>query len=142
MPLDSPRTPYLGRYLAVSAAVMVGIGAVNISLRIFTGYSLPSGAASIIPPMIAALHVGQVWGRDRGSVPDNRTAWRWAGVAGLVYLALQMLIVPVVIARANHTPEIIALVAVIIAGVTLAAIVINRLFLTMGAKGAVAGPRT
>jgi hypothetical protein len=133
---DAPEgLPYLGRYLAVLVAVVVALTVAGWLLARFAGFFLPPGAAAIIPPMAGALHVGQVWGRERGEVPEGRTAWRWAGVAGLVYLALILvLLVPV----AGAASQVLGLAAMLVTGAVLMAVLVNRFFLTIGARSGVA----
>ncbi|UWQ16170.1 ABZJ_00895 family protein [Jannaschia sp. M317] len=139
---DTPRTPYLGRYLIAVLALTIGFMVfVNLVARL-TGILLPGGAVAILPPMIAALHVGQVWGKERGAVPESAVAWRWAAVAGLVFLAVQLLLMPVMLAGAGAiTGQMMGLIAGLVAGTTIMAVLVHRLFLVMGAKGAVARPK-
>jgi hypothetical protein len=128
-------TAYLGRYLAVLVAVVMALAVLGWLLASFAQVYVPPGAAAVIPPMVAALHVGQHWGRDRGAVPSGRAAWRWAGVAGLVYLALILVLIAPVAAAAS---SILGLAAVLVAGATAMAVIVNRVFLSIGARSAVA----
>lgn len=139
---ETPRVPYLGRYLTVLTAVIVGFAVLGWALLRFAGFAVPGGAVAIVPPMVAALHVGQTWGRERGEMPDNRTAWRWALVASLVFLALQLLLLPLVLTTVAVSPGILKLMALLIGGTTIMSVLVHRFFLTIGAKGTIAGPRT
>ncbi|WP_371154201.1 ABZJ_00895 family protein [Jannaschia sp. 2305UL9-9] len=138
---DTPRAPYLGRYLVVLILVMIGFAVLGWGLLRFAGIAIPGGAVAIVPPMVAALHVGQTWGRERGEIPDNRTAWRWSLIAGLVFLALQLVTLPLVLATLTLSPDVIQLFVILIGGTTIMSVLVHRFFLTIGAKGAIAGPR-
>jgi hypothetical protein len=127
--------PYLGRYLTALVVAVIGLTLLGWLMATFLGLLLPPGAAAIVPPMAAALHVGQVWGRERGEIPSGRAAWNWAMVAGFVYLALILvLLVPV----AGPASRMLGLAFMLIGGVTLASILVNRFFLTLGARSGVA----
>ncbi|MEL6586968.1 MAG: ABZJ_00895 family protein, partial [Pseudomonadota bacterium] len=96
----------------------------------------PSGAMTIIPAMAAALHAGQTWGKERGTIPESREAWRFAFVGGLIFLALQLFLLPMALATLGSelTSAMRFLVPVLVL-VTVVTILLNRFFLVMGAKG-------
>ncbi|MGB3406384.1 MAG: ABZJ_00895 family protein [Jannaschia sp.] len=137
---QTPRTPYLGRYLVAMIGVTIGLTVLRIALIQVAGIALPGGALAIIPPMAGALYAGQAWGRERREVPANAIAWRWALVAGIVYLAVQLLILPLSLTGAQITTSLLTTLAAIIAVTAIVAVFVHRFFLTIGAKGAIARP--
>ena len=128
--------PYLNRYLAVLTASVVGITLIGYLLAVAAGIALPMGALAVLPPMIGALHVGQHWGRERGHVPEARAAWRWAGAGALVYLAL---IVVLAVPMFGVIRNVLGLAVVLAVLTTLMTVLLNRFFLSIGARSAVAG---
>lgn len=134
---DTPaRTPYLGKYTLVLIAGVVALMVANAVLLATLGIPVPSGAATIIPPMIAAMVVGQTWGKERGEAPANRPAWRFAVVGGLIFLAVQLPLTFLGLAAAGPAGQgAIGLVAGLLAVTTAIVILANRWFVSVGAKG-------
>ncbi|TFL16826.1 ABZJ_00895 family protein [Jannaschia formosa] len=137
LPSEAPSgdLPFLGRYLGVLLLALVAMVAAGWALAM-AGIALPFGAAAILPPIAAALHCGQHWGRVRGTVPGGRVAWRWALVAALVYLALLIVLAVPFVLPALAT--IMPFVLMILGGTVLMTILINRFFLVIGARSGVA----
>ena len=93
--------------------------------------------AVLVPPAIhLALPIGAfgIAALILISRPRNR-AWRWAAVAGMVYFALILvLLFPMMGAVQN----VLGLAIILIVGAVVMAILVNRFFLTIGARSTVA----
>lgn len=133
---DTPaRTPYLGKYALILIAGVAALMVANAVLLGTVGVPVPSGAATILPPMIAALVAGQTWGKDRGAVPDNAEAWRFAIVAGLIFLAVQVPLTLLGLAAVGPAAQgAMGFAAVILLVTTGIVILANRWFVSVGAK--------
>ncbi len=134
---DRPRTPFLGYYLATLVAAIVGMAVLVFVIQLLTGANIGSGATAIVPPMAAAMLVGQRWAKRRGAAPTSREAWRFALVAGVAFLALQILLVLMVAASGVLGPigqGAVGLMVGIVLAYTAVAIVMHRWFVMMGAR--------
>jgi len=132
------RTPFLGTYILIFLATMIGIGVVLFLISALTGVQISNGGMAILPPMIAAIFTGKRWGAAIGAVPENRIAWRFAIVAAIATVAVQILIALGVLAAMGDSA---AGVAPLIAGAmvlyTALVIIVNRWFLGFGAKASI-----
>ena len=129
--------------LVVSWAAMLAAG---ILLGRYAGVSLPAGAVAILPPMIAAMVAGRRIGGETGIVPEGPAAWRFAGFGALIYLALQVLLAAMTYAallRAGGGPPAagLAFLLAMLCVVTAIAVLVNRLFLSVGARSVVGRAR-
>lgn len=136
---DTPtRTPYLGKYALILLGGIAALMVANAVMLGTVGVPVPSGAATIIPPMIAALVCGQAWGRDTGALPESGAAWRFAIAAAAIFLAVQ---IPVTLfgltAIGQIGAEHIGLTLGLIGVTTLIVGLTNRWFVTVGAKGVI-----
>ncbi|SDZ38023.1 hypothetical protein SAMN05444004_11263 [Jannaschia faecimaris] len=134
----APRTPYLGRYTLILIGGIVALMVMNAVLLGVLGVPIPAGAATIIPPMIAALVAGQTWGKERGVVPENGPAWRFAIVAALIFAVVQIPLTMIGLASMGAAGQAsLGFVAGLIAVTTVIVVLSNRWFVVVGAKGAV-----
>lgn len=136
---DTPvRTPYLGKYALVLLGGIAALMVANAVMLGTVGVPVPSGAATIIPPMIAALVCGQAWGRDTGALPDNRAAWRFAAAAAAIFLAVQIPLTVLGLASVGPAAEGALGFALVLLAVTTGIVALsNRWFVTIGAKGVI-----
>ncbi|QPH53876.1 ABZJ_00895 family protein [Pontivivens ytuae] len=136
---DEPRTPYLGYYLAILVAAIIGMAVLIFVVQWLTGVNIGGGATAIVPPMAAAMLVGQRWAKQRGATPTSKEAWRFAFVAGLVFFALQILLALMVAASGVLGPVnqgFIGLMVGLVIAYTAVAILMHRWFVMMGARSA------
>jgi hypothetical protein len=137
-PDPGPRTPYLGLYLIALIVALIAMTAFGWLLAVGVGFGLPIGPMAIVPAIVAASFVGRRWGAERGQVPDGPTAWRWSMVAGLVFLALALVLAPPLLSLAPDPLAAVPLAVMVIAGSSAMAVVVHRVFLVAGAKAGVA----
>ncbi|CTQ50984.1 ABZJ_00895 family protein [Jannaschia donghaensis] len=136
---ESP-TPfaYLGKYALILVGGIAALMVANAVMLGTIGVPVPSGAATIIPPMIAALVVGQTWGKDAGALPDSRAAWRFAAMAAGVFLAVQLPLTLFGLSAVGPAGQGVFTFAAILLLVTTAIVLLaNRWFVSVGAKGAI-----
>ena len=139
--MTDARTPFLVRYTLVLVGTHIALTALGMIVVQVFAVAIPSGAIAIIPPMIAALAAGQGWGRAIGAVPDSAAAWRFAVFGGLIALALQLAIAMFALVALSgfqlDTGAMLTLMA-IMAVVFVISVLVNRFFVTMGAKACAA----
>ncbi len=130
-------TPYLGRFALVVFGAMVAVIAVRIVVAQVFAYALPLGATATIPPMAAALHVGQVWSKALGAVPAPREMWRFAGFGALIYLALRLPLSLLALVGMGSGGTAMGLAVVLELFVALASLLLIRFLLANAARGQV-----
>lgn len=134
--------PWFGRYFAVLFATWGGLLVAGILLERFFGFSLPAGGVAVIPPMMAGLHVGQRWAEAQAAPMPSRPAWLLAAIGGGVYVLAQAALFVLVLtslSRAGGAAPGGTAISVglgLLALVGLASALLGRLFLGLGAKGA------
>ena len=130
----SPRTPYLGCYLRNLVLSTIGLTVAALLLARLEILAVPSGGLVLLPPAIAAYMAGRAWGRAEGVVPAGRAAWHWAVVAGLGYLAVQMVLLPLGFIAFSFERSMLLPVALVLCALFLATIVIHRVCVVWGAR--------
>lgn len=133
---DRPRTPYLGTYLIWLLVGIIGCAALLALMRVAFGFELSAGAIAAIPPMMAAMLVGEKWAKERGVLPTSTEAWRWSVVAAIAFLSIQILIVMMFLAAAGGpiTTSTATITGMALVLFTVVVIFINRYFLVLYAK--------
>ncbi|WP_316013913.1 ABZJ_00895 family protein [Roseobacter sp. HKCCA0434] len=136
---DRPRTPYLGTYLLWLVGTLVALTLLEFLLAALVDFGIPPGVTAIIPAMVAANQVGDRWGRERG-VPTPSEAWRWAIVAAIAFLAMQLLLAPLAILALGLPMDgtLAVILVMTLALFTAAVIFVNRFFMPQAARRAVA----
>ncbi|QIK41275.1 ABZJ_00895 family protein [Pontivivens nitratireducens] len=132
----TPRTPYLGTYMIWLLVGVIGCIVVLNALSLIFGVAVGGGAMAAIPPMLAAMKVGEKWARERGVVPPADQAWRWSIVAAIAALAFEILATLLYLASMGGpvTWSLAAILAMGLALFTIVVIFINRYFLVLYAK--------
>lgn len=132
----TPRTPYLGTYMIWLLVGVIGCIVVLNVLSLIFGVAVGGGAMAAIPPMLAAMKVGEKWARERGVVPPSDQAWRWSIVAAIAALSFEILATLLYLASMGGpvTWSLAAILAMGLALFTVVVIFINRYFLVLYAK--------
>ena len=133
----TPRTPYLGRFTLALLIVFAIVVVLRIVMAQVFGYVLSPGATAIVPAIGAALHVGQVWGRDLGAVPPTRAMWRFAVVGALINLAVRLPFALLALVGAAGGGSAVGIVLGMELALALVAVLVIRFMLATGAKGEV-----
>ncbi|RED11256.1 ABZJ_00895 family protein [Pontivivens insulae] len=139
---EQPRTPYLGQYVLILIAATAGIFVLRLGAASLFDVELGAGGLALLPPLLGAIFCGRKWAMERGSVPQANVAWRWAIVAGIAFLALQILLTPLVLINMGGALDGSAATVLVLglALFTAIAIFVNRFFLVMGARGVLKNP--
>lgn len=130
---------YIGVYF-LFVAVMVLFSWIMASLL---NTRVPTGLASFLPPMIAAMVEGQRYAMDNGGPPPKGRLWRATlGMTGIVliinlcfltgFLILQTELIPMF---KNYTPYLLAFGAFLLVLMWL----VNRVFYGLGVRGYLKG---
>ncbi|GGB26120.1 ABZJ_00895 family protein [Allosediminivita pacifica] len=129
------------RYGALYFAAMVVLAGVSVMMTRVLGFGFPSGAASIIPPMAAALFEGQQAGRA-GARPSGRALWAVAfamtGVAVLINGAIAAIFLSMAETRALLSQVPLRYFTGIAALLIAAVLLVNRFFFGIGLKSGLA----
>ncbi len=134
-----PRMPYLGRFNRRAACRACG-GLRSASRRGAVFRLCHFGrVTALLPTIAAALHVGQTWGRDIGSVPPSCALWRFAVVGALINLAIRLPLSLSMLAGAGKAGGAIGLVLTLELAVLAVSVLAIRFVVASGAK---AGART
>jgi hypothetical protein len=129
---------YSGVYILLAAGIPLALWAIEK----LTGSDYWQSSMGIIPPMISALVEGQYYARH-GAAPADRLAWRFAFVATAIVTGLQLaavvailLFAPEVLVplRAPVSPDVLWIFIGLVAAFIVAVLLVNRFFLTFGAK--------
>lgn len=134
---DAPRLQtFLGRYALILVGLMIALAVLNAVVSRFFGTGLPSGGTAIVPPMVAALAVGQMWAKGTGEMPESGAAWRFAGIGAIIYVVLQLGLVLFGLAAVGALGgEAMTIALMILAVLGVVVFFANRMFLSFGAKG-------
>lgn len=129
----------LWRYAIVYLLATVGFAVAAEMLSVYAGVAGGSGAATVVPAMVASIFEGQRWARHHGgSIPAKGALWQgaWrctlaAAAVNLVTLGL-LWMVPAIRAPLQAVPAVlVAIIFVVLLGVTL---LVNRFGLGLGVK--------
>ncbi|WP_238366812.1 ABZJ_00895 family protein [Mesobacterium pallidum] len=126
------------RYGLTYILAVAGLTLVSILMIRYLGIDFPSGAASVIPPMAAALLEGQRIGRSVTEMPANGVLWQAAGKATALVAVLNLVLLYAVsflpgigAVLAQIPPGLLTLIAAVLLVVVLW---INWWFLRLGIK--------
>ena len=136
---DLSRTPFLGRYLRILVLTTVALTVLSMVLTRWNLVAVPAGALAILPPAIASYLAGRAWGQAEGVGPSGRAAWIWSILAALAYLAVQVLLLPLAFLGGPFGREMLLPGVGILAMASLAAILVHRVFVALGARHGAAG---
>ncbi len=132
------------RYGAIYFAAMVVLAGLSVMLTRVLGVGFPSGAASIIPPMAAALFEGQQTGRA-GARLSGRALWAVAlaftGVAVGINAAIAALFLTMAESRTLLAQVPLGYFTGVAALVIAAVLLVNRFFFGIGLKSGLAKGR-
>ena len=113
------------------------LGAVILLVVISTFVSLPSGLATILPCMVAALIEGQKIAQNSGKAIEKSEAWAFARESTLLVLAINLVFMVLLFLSplgSELPPLPPILYAVIFIVLMLVSFLTNRFFVTMGAN--------
>lgn len=126
------------RYAGIYLATLVGVTLVGYALTAAFNLSPPTGVATILPPIIAAMAEGQRIARETGKQLESNVKWRAAAaMTGLVIMlnaALLLLMLAIPAMRAMLTqipPALLGIVTLVLVALIFFA---NRYFLGQGLK--------
>lgn len=126
------------RYAGVYVIVTVAMALLSLALNIFLNLDI-SGAATIIPPVIAAAMIeGQRLARAHGRDMEKREAWRAAVLATVACIGVNLMLAAVLM----MIPAVATVIAklpmnILVGGAAAIAIIIlltNRWFIALGAR--------
>ncbi|MCI2215405.1 ABZJ_00895 family protein [Sulfitobacter pseudonitzschiae] len=108
-------------------------------IRQYLGFDLSSGGVSLIPIMLTTLNEGARFVRATGRRPENREAWKMAGLFALFGVMLSMLLAAVVLVVApallgDLSSLGIGFVAAMVAVMAIVYILVSRVFFALGAR--------
>ena len=91
------------RFATFYLGLSIGLPVLIYLIRQYLGFDLSSGGISLIPIMLTTLNEGARFVRATGRRPDNREAWKMAGLFALLgviaVMVAVMAIVYVLVAR-------------------------------------------
>jgi len=138
------------RYAWVHVATALGLGVAAWALRQFAGINISSAGLGVLPPLVAAMEVGDAHARVSGRLPESGPAWRFAFIAMLISFGLSVvftllagLALPeqvaamkqeVAMALGTKGSILASIAAFLLAFFLVVTLLVNRYFLTFGAK--------
>lgn len=127
------------RYIPVLVATWIALLVSGFLLESHTGVSVPAGTVAILPPILAALVAGQTVGQATGPGPTGRAAWGFAVLGAMVCFGFLMFVAAITLASSTPggetaDPTRLAGIASILALFSAFAVLLNRLFLSHGAR--------
>jgi hypothetical protein len=132
--LDLPFARHVSHYAIILLTTTLGLNLIAVLLTGYTPIAVPAGSFAVFPPILAALSAGRHWARLTGHLPDASELWRLASVAGLVYLAAQMLVIPLAAAGGTPVFDVMGHIAFVLLIATVVATLLHRVFFTLGAR--------
>jgi hypothetical protein len=132
--------PPVGFYLMVLVLTMIGLSVLFGILETFVGVSAPTGISSVMPSLAAAMVTGDRYAKTHGALPSSLAAWRFAWLVTGLTLILTFIIIAGLAILDPSLQDIIAdpSAAAVMLGflvfITFVLLLINRFFLTQGAK--------
>lgn len=132
---DLPNLPYLGRYILYLLGGIALMAVANAALRAVFDFGGTSGASTVLPPMIAAMLVGQKWAKDTGAAPEMGRVWRLSLAGAIFHVLLQAVLGVIVFSAMPSVDGLgIGILFGVVAIVGVMTIFVNRWFIGMGAK--------
>ncbi|NSX53935.1 ABZJ_00895 family protein [Parasulfitobacter algicola] len=128
------------RYTLIFIGLNFALSAVNYIAATFAGLELPTGFASVLTPMFAAMDSGMRYVRVCGQRPSNGYAWITATYMSLIFVAIIIPLAALVFWAMRFGEEEMApaafaaamLLATLVFGVI--ALISNRIGFGLGAK--------
>ena len=132
---DRPRTPYLGSYILIYVGTILAVIVTVMLVRAIFAVDIGNAGTAILPPIAAALLVGQRWARAAGAVPPSPEIWRFAIVAAVAAFALMVLAALASLAALGpDAGDLAPYVGGIVLLFTALTVLLNRWFVMLGAR--------
>ncbi|MEM8851551.1 MAG: ABZJ_00895 family protein [Pseudomonadota bacterium] len=128
------RVPFLGHYLRVLVLMIFAVNVAAVVLSLWSPLRIPAGTLAMIPPVVAALSVGRAWGRLTAKAPFGRQAWLWSAIAAAAYLAVNVLLLPLLFVQFELTPNLMRVTGTVLFGAAMLAVPLHRFCLALGAR--------
>lgn len=127
------------RFATFYLGLSIGLPVLLYLIRQYLGFDLSSGGVSLIPIMLTTLNEGARFVRATGRRPENREAWKMAGLFALFGVMLSMLLAAVVLVVApallgDLSSLGIGSVAAMVAVMAIVYILVSRVFFALGAR--------
>ncbi|MEM7643721.1 MAG: ABZJ_00895 family protein [Pseudomonadota bacterium] len=131
---DQERVPFLWHYLRVLVLMIIAVNVAAVLLALWSPVRIPAGTLAVIPPVTAALSVGRAWVRMTAEAPFGRQAWLWSVAAAAAFLAVNILLLPLLFVQFEPTPDLMRITGTLFLGAAMLAIPVHRLCLALGAR--------
>lgn len=130
------------RFATFYLGLSIGLPVLIYLIRQYLGFDLSSGGISLIPIMLTTLNEGARFVRATGRRPENREAWKMAGLFAVFGVMLSMLLAAVVLVVApaflgDLSSLGLGFIAVMVAVMAIVYVLVARVFFALGARSEV-----